>query len=436
MRVKAFLQNALLRGSALVAVGRVGAMVFGLGINMILARLLSLDTLGAYFLISSVTQVGGLVAMGGTSQSAVPVLAGRKDDEIRPALRGITLYGMLAIALCGTLVFVVFDHIAAAIGVQDVSRGVAVLVALWLVARSAAQFIAHLLRAFGRMALFGLLETFLFNAMFFAVLAGYGLAGARPGFEEIVIATTIIASLGVPIALIPLWRVTARLPQSSGVDLRAAVSVSLPLWVMVLANTALADAHLWITGALGSSESAALFGAALRVVRLLSMPLLAVNMAIGPRTAQLWRQGRKRELEHLMRVSATGVMAVSLVVVSGLLIAGPITLRLLFGPDFIAAWPAFLILLAGQTLNVSTGSPVLLMSVTSAQRQVMVFSLISGVIGICLSLLLGRSDPVSGVAVGSAVAVVLQNLFAVYYCRVHLGIQTLPALLPSAWRGR
>lgn len=436
MRVRALLQNALLRGSALVAAGRVGTMVLGLGINMILARLVPLDTLGAYFLISSVTQVGGLVAMGGTSQSAVPVLAGCDDEEVRPALRGIALYGALAIAFCGVLVFVFFDGVAAALGLPDVSRGVAGLVALWLVARASAQFIAHVLRAFGRMALFGLLETLLFNLMFFIVLAVYGFAGARPGLEEIVIATTVIAALGVPIALVPLWRTTARLPQSSGVALRKAVSVSLPLWVMVVANAALADAHLWITGALGSTESAALFGAALRVVRLLGMPLLAVNMAIGPRVAQLWRQGKKSEVEHLMRLSATGITAVSLVVVAVLLVAGPNTLRFLFGPEFVAAWPAFLILLAGRTVNAITGSPVLLMSVSSAQRPVMVFSLISGAIGIGLSLLLGRGDPVNGVAVGSAATVVLQNLFAVYYCRVHLGIQTLPALRPSMWRGR
>ncbi len=434
MRLKSFFRHDLLRGSALVAGTRVGTMICGLGVNMLLARLLPIDMLGAYFLIASVTQVGGLIAMGGTSQSAIPLLASAEGDGIRPALRGVGLYAALAIAFSGALVFLFYGHIAGAIGITETGTGTAALVALWLVARATAQAIAHMLRAFGRMALFGLLETFLFNVMLFVVLLLYASLGARPNLNEVVIAAAVIATIGVPIALVPLLKEAARLPRSAGVALREAITVSLPLWVMVVANTALADAHLWVSGALGSPESAALFGVALRVARLLGLPLLAVNMAIGPRIAQLWKQGKKRELEKMLRLSATGISVVSLSVAGALLLAGPATMTLLFGPAFEAAWPAFLILLAGQVLNTSTGSPMILMTVSASQRPAMFFSLVAGAIGLGISLLLGRSSPTNGVAIGSATTVVLVNIFAVAYCRFQLGIVTLPQFWPRQTR--
>ncbi|TPW27108.1 hypothetical protein FJU08_21125 [Martelella alba] len=428
MKLWKFAANQQVRGSAILSVARIMTMVFGLGANMFLARILPLNLLGEYFLVASVVQVGALVAMGGVSQSAVPLLSGAASDSMRPILRGIGIYAGLTIVGSGLLVYFLFNTLALLIGVTAQGSGFAALVAVWLFARALAQVIAHILRAFGMMTLFGLFETLLFNGLFLVVVAAYFLLDLHPDLNTVLVATTLTALVVIPPSLIPLWRLIRSIPLSGGVFLRDAVHISLPLWVMIVANTALADAHLWIVGALGSSNNAALFGAAIRVVRLIGLPLLAVNMAIGPRVAGLWRQGKIAELQYLLRMTATFVMLISVAVSCLFLLLGPETLQIMFGASFTAAWPAFLILLGGRVLNAITGSPILLMTVSSAQRPAMIFSIVSGAVGVGLSIFLGRINPLIGVSIGSAATVIVQNVLAVTYCWRRLGIQTLPLL--------
>lgn len=428
MGTSAVFGSTLTGGAALVASARVITMALGLVVNMLLARILPLDQLGAYFLLASFAQVGALVAMGGASQSAVPVVSGAPEGSERPALRGLLIYATTTAAICGLLVFALFEPVSARIGLTQTQGAMAALTALWMVGRALSQLCAHVLRAMDQLALFGLLETLLFNVMFCLVVLVFFLFDVSAGLEQTVLASALIALFGVVAGGVPLWRLMRALPQQAGADLRRAAVLSAPLWVMVAANAALADAHLWIAGALGGEESAALFGAALRVVRLLGLPLLAVNLAIGPQAARLWREGRRDELDSLLRGAATVISGVSILLLVCLLLIGPSVLEVVFGPEFTAAWPAFVVLLCGQALNACTGLPVLLMTVSTAQRQVMVFSLIAGGAGIAASLYWGREDPVVGVAIGSALSVILINLLAVFYCYKRLGLRTLPRL--------
>jgi O-antigen/teichoic acid export membrane protein len=155
---------------------------------------------------------------------------------------------------------------------------------------------------------------------------------------------------------------------------------------------------------------------------------MAVNMAIGPQIAHLWKTNETVPLEQLLRRSATVIMVISLTMMSGLAVAGPSILSLIFGDAFASAWPAFLILLVGQAVNATTGSPMLVLTVTNGQRVAMFFAVLASVTGVGVSLILGQIDPLWGVAIGASVTVIVQNLLAVRYCSVRMGIKTYPTL--------
>ena len=412
-----------LRGSLILTAARVGTMVLGFGINVLLARMLPIESLGAYFLLTSFVQVAALIALGGFNQSAVPLLSG--SERVWPVLRGSGLFLVFTISItCGVAALLVpltlqFDRVLS---------GLVTIVIIWVVARAMTQAVAHSLRAFGRMTDFGLHEVFSFNLLLFISCAVVFSLGQNLDLMMIVWITSIAALLCVPLSMVGLFPALKSLPKTAGIDFVPIIKTSLPLAMIAVANTALSEAHLWIAGALGDTETVALFGAALRVVRLLALPLMAVNLAIGPQIARQWKANETAPLERLLRLSATVIMAVSLTVMGGLLVLGPAVLGLIFGDAFTAAWPVFVILLFGQMVNAATGSPMLLMSVTNAQRAAMVIALSASILGVGVSFILGGIDPLCGVAIGASTTVITQNLLSVWYCVTRMGIKTYPTL--------
>ncbi|WP_438986303.1 lipopolysaccharide biosynthesis protein [Marivivens donghaensis] len=415
-------KKTAIKGSVILAIARVGTMVLGFGINVLLARILPIETLGTYFLLTSFAQVAALIALGGFSQSAVPMLSG--SDRGWPVIRGSGLFLILSISvICGVAIL-----FAPLVPMSDGAEPYMAILLIWIIARATTQAIAHTLRAFGRMTDFGLHEVFSFNLLLFIACASAFFLGQTPDLTQIVWVTAIAAILCVPLSIASLVPALRALPKMRGIDVAPVVKTSLPLAIIVIANTALSEAHLWIAGTLGDTETVALFGAALRVVRLLALPLMAVNMAIGPQIAHLWKANETGPLEQLLRRSATVIMAISLTIMSGLAVVGPSILSLIFGDAFAAAWPVFLILLVGQAVNATTGSPMLVLTVTDGQRIAMVFAVVASILGVGVSLILGRIDPLWGVAIGASVTVIVQNLLAVWYCTARMGIKTYPTL--------
>ena len=421
--------------TVVVAGMRIFTMTAGLAISALLSRMLTIDQLGTYFLIASLVQVGALISLGGFNQSAVPLIAGTLAGEtphrLAPTLRSIVVFLVISVCLLSAVMVVFFEDILNVLGASAVGYQIILLAIIWMISRWFFLGSAHALRAFGHMDQFGLLDTFLFNILLLLALTWLFVTKQNLDLGTVMIWVAIAAATCVPVAGVLLWRRLRQVQQSKLVPTYATsdiLRVGMPLWIIVIASAGLLDAHLWIAGGLGGEEVAALFGIATRVVRALLLPVLALNMAAGPRVAQLWRSGDIDGLQTLLRVAASTIAIVSFIILAAFLIAGANSLAIAFGPEFVAAWPVFLLMLAGQTINGVLGMPMLLLTVSNSQRAAMVISIFGGVVGIVVSLHLGRTDPLWGVAIGMTSAAVLQNVIAAIYCKVKLGINTLPTL--------
>lgn len=433
VRSYAMRDGGLISGIVTVGLLKVMAVVTGFAVNVVLSRLLPLDQLGAYFLLTSIVQMGAIAAIFGLNQSAAPLIAGTlatdRPGRIRRIMRVIGWTILFGLSLICLIVALMFDRFIDIFGMPEMGIGVLAVVLIWLLARTLVIGGAHVLRAFGRMGQFGLMESLLFNLLFLLAVTFLFVSGAQPELQTILRWAAVSGVVCLPIIAVLISRAFVDLPsvdRGTDPELSHVLRIGFPLWIIVLANTGLVEAHLWIAGAIGGDEAAGLFGAAKRTVSLLAFPVLALNLALGPRVSHLWHAERLDDLRGLLGVAATAIAAVALVILAGMLLIGPAILSVLFGSQFVAAWPALLALLVGQTINGLTGLPMLLLSVSSEQRAAMVISIFAGLAGVFVSLWLGNMDPVLGVAVGSCVAVTLQNLFAVLVCRMRLNINTLP----------
>jgi O-antigen/teichoic acid export membrane protein len=241
--------------------------------------------------------------------------------------------------------------------------------------------------------------------------------------------------LGVSSALISLllggWllqRKVAHLPvrgeKGHTVGLREILQVAWPLTVTNLTLFVLTQAPLWILGAFRPPEEVAVYGAASRAVVLVAMPLTVANSVLPPLIAEMYPQGRKRELERTLRTVATvaGIPAF-LTLAAFILFGGPI-LGLMFGDNYRGGAPILALLSLAQLVNVWSGSGSITLSYTGHQATMMTLTIAGGLFTVLAGLAVVGPYGVEGVAASVAAGIAGYNLVLWFETKRKTGMLT------------
>lgn len=419
----------LFSGGAWSLLGYATVAVTGLGSNAVLARLLSPDEFGAYFLALSITVMGALFAQLGTHQSVVRLiareLAHHRPEEVRRLLRGVALLvlaglvivvGLYAIGGGAWLGREVFHSPAVA--------GAALLIGLWLTLRVSQTVLAQALRGFHDIRHAAMLDGAMSGVLLLVFLLGalliYGRVSFTAALDLAVFAFAGSVAFGIYL-LSGYWR---KLPAAAGVRLQPVLHVSLPLFVSSLSMLGVGEFHLWILGAVGTEQQVALYGAAYRLVQLVVMPLVVVNKMISPMVAELYARQDNPRLERVLRMTATAAAVPAMVLVVPLVAAAGPVLGVLYGDYYTQAANVLVIMAVAQGVNVLTGSPGILLAMSDRQAVLMRIGLVAGLCGLAVTLLLVESLGAAGAALGLATGMVSQNLAMNLYCRWRMGVRT------------
>ena len=113
----AAIRDRLLKGSAVVFVGMALGATLGLVVNGLLARLLTHDELGSYFLVFSMAVIGAQLANLGMERAVVRMVAAglgtRQPGQARAAVRwAFTFSAIGCLTVAGALVIGVGDYLA------------------------------------------------------------------------------------------------------------------------------------------------------------------------------------------------------------------------------------------------------------------------------------------------------------------------------------
>jgi O-antigen/teichoic acid export membrane protein len=167
---------------------------------------------------------------------------------------------------------------------------------------------------------------------------------------------------------------------------------------IVTFNTELASVLL---GWLVDNESVAYFKVAMTAVALIALGLSSVNAVIMPNVARLYKNGDLKATQALLTKSVRLSALVSLPIIFTLIIFGEFAIGLLFGENYLQAYPILMILCIGQLVNVSMGSVGLVLNMTGNERS----TLKSLALTLLLNLtLLATLVPLNG-AIGAAISV-------------------------------
>jgi O-antigen/teichoic acid export membrane protein len=201
-----------------------------------------------------------------------------------------------------------------------------------------------------------------------------------------------------------------------------------PLWIVVIMSQMVQWSGQFMAGAYVSSEALAQLAVAQRTAMLSSFILIAVNLVVAPRFANLYRNNDMLALEHLAIKSVKLITLFALPVIGGMLIF-PSFLMGLFGAEFAEGAVLLQILAVGQFINAITGSVGFLLMMSGHERDMRNVTLISGSSAMFLAWFLTTQFGIIGAATGTAVALATQNLLAVYFVKKRLGFNTL-----AVWR--
>jgi len=302
------LGQRFIRGGIWAFLAQATVLPLGLISNGLLARILSPDELGVYFVAISLASTGAIIAQFGTSKSVVRLVAENVDRSLvaGQAVKMVLIVGgigsvvvaaSLSAGLGEVLSRVVFEseNLHSAIGLV----GVLVIAITWR------NLVSQSLRGFHDILMAELSGRVISSSLFVCAFAYLWAAGVDADLStvlSIVIGGIVISVL---VGVVGLAVKIGEWPSEDEPKIREILSISKPLWVSTIFLSLSTIGPLWIIGALGNDSNVAIFGACSRLVTLVLLPLVIANQVTPPMIVELYTRRDLQQLEQLLRSSAT-----------------------------------------------------------------------------------------------------------------------------------
>ncbi len=425
--------------------GRFVAAGTGLVITALLARLLNPQELGAYFLTVSVVSVAAIIAQLGLTQIIVRLIAeeiavgapGRARSVLFSSFRIGTVGALLVAAL-----FVVGPGpwIAKEVFDSPLMADTISLAAAWLVFFSLHGLLVATFRGFHDIRLASLFERMILNIISLILFTGLWLLRGDSDLRQVLILFIFATAATVLFAGFLVRKKAGALENNQPpMPTFTMLSMAWPVLITNVTRFALTQADLWVLAGFRTQNSVALYGAALRLVALVAIPLMLVNAVLPPLIAEMSAQGKKKELESWLRRTATITALPAIFVLIAFILFGEFILGAVYGDFYSAAALVLTILSAGRLVNVWSGSCGLTLMMTGHQRTLMTITIICGIATVIAASWSVRSYGATGVAIAASGGLVLQNLLMLIYTKRKTGIWThlnINLLSPKKWLTR
>lgn len=417
-------------GGVWVTIGKGVAAVCALLLNTLVARMLPPDAVGGYFLLVSIVTLFALAAQLGSHQAIIRLIAGEsgpgKGVERRTIIKSASLVvGVGIILTCMPYAFGGGEWLGRTFFESDLIGRLSLLTAVWIALRALQTFLSETLRGLHHIGNATLFEGTSTGLIIVVVLACIWMAHLSIDLKDLLLITILALSLSV---VAELWIIKKNVysdhTASSELDIKGVIKIAFPLFLAGISLPGIAEAHLWVLGSVHGAQQVAIYGAAWRLAKFIVIPLFIINSVIPPLVAQLVAQGRKGEVEHILRTTASLAGIPSLVIVFFLAWYAPEVMKFIFGEFYSQGANVLVILIAAQAVNALTGSPGVLMMMSDGQSRYMQLAIFSGMTGLVTTLVLVKPFGYTGVAFGASTGMVLINIGTWWYCLRRLGIKT------------
>lgn len=403
-------------------------------ISSVLAHLLSPDELGAYFLIYSLSIFIGMLARLGMKQPVMKYVSEYLATG-RPAQVNGTLVLVFLVVATGSLAVVSALWLGAgqrllnAFGLSGY-EGILPLLMVFTVIVAFQIPVAESFRGFHALRAAILFDFSLGNVLFvvlvLSVAAVIGISGLYQALVLLIAAH--LTSLLIAVALLGRWAIRLggiRLP-----DWRPIFAMALPVLLTNVTLFVVSNFGLWAAGYFLPKAEVALYGADLKLIQIIALPLVIANMIVQPTIPRLNATNDRESLGKILRGVATATAIPSILAASVFVLAPDVMLRFVFGEGYERGAMALGILAIGQVVNVWVGPCMNVLTLTGYHKTVMAVVLAVGMVAIAAYVTVPLYFGIEGLATVTAAALIVQNLGIWFLVKKRMGIWTHASFRP------
>ena len=395
--------------------GAVSRTILLFAYTVFLARTLTASDLGLYFLIFTIINIMGVIAMVGLDFGVVryvALFAGEGKFRLVQKTLSAGLFLGIPISIAVTTAVIVAAPQLSSMVMESspvevtALRIFAISIPFWVVARllnATTQGINLMQYQVYSRDVGEQLSKIIFSVV--AVAFGASLVGV---IWANVASVVLAATMSLWFVLLALPRTDRSQPAPSSPAARI-FRYSYPLAFSNIFGIVLAWVDMLLMGYLGTPTDVGYYGAALRLGTGGSVVLLAFATVFTPVISDLYNRRRSAELHILYKTVGRWIFLCSLpIFLVTATLAGP--LMNMFGSEFTAASIALILLALGQLINASTGTAGLMVLMSGRSKMEMVNVSAALVVNVVLCFLLIPGLGIVGAAIANAAAATVINL--------------------------
>ncbi len=438
-------RRSLRLGAVWVVAGRCLGIGITVLVNIALARWLPPQDFGDFLLLSSVLGLASLVAMLGLNTAVVRFVSESfgKGDVVRAQQNMWLIMSVAGVSIASVagLAAVTFAYWGRTLlGLPDLP-GIVPMAVTGLVLLAVLQLIAEACRSLHELRLASLFSGGqtggLLSSLLFLMLLAAAIVLGKPSLFTAIALSLVAMAISLPFAVFGLSlaarshlvAVAPRRP-ANALTLNQLLVFSLPMLMIQLLTFATSQADLWIAGICCPHDELALYGAARRLMLLVTMPLQMLNLTVVSSIAELYGQDRLRDLERVLRGAASLAAWPSIGAIMLLVLAGGPILETLFGSFFRQAAVPLAILGLGQLFFVCAGSSGCALEMTGHQMNSLAVNLVSAFTLATVGTWAAMNFGLVGLATASASTITVHSITQWLLARNLVGVWTHPALRP------
>lgn len=260
------------------------------------------------------------------------------------------------------------------------------------------------------------------------------LLSLRPSVGQLLEISLAILALALVWGVLETWRTVSRWTAVARVAIRTPelLRATWPNLVVVVGFAAAAQLDIWIVSLYAEATDVAFYGIALRISSLLAIPITVASLTVIPHIVTNWTLRRRRYLQWLLSLSATGATFVVAMGIVVFIIIGKDAIRLVFGDRYVAAFLPALILSVGQVLFAAGGAAGYILIILGKQKLAMMTTLVTGVVTVLVAIPAMQLFGIVGVASVYAASAAIQALTNTLLVNKLFGLRSYAPLINPA----
>lgn len=416
---------------------KVGAVLVGFNLNVVIARLLGADQAGIYFWFFSAVSLASVVARQGYDRIVVRQHAGSygsAPQQIPIFQRHVEKRVLINAATIGLALFFAGQFVANSIfhkpEVGLALKWSGVCIVFFALLQNLTEAFKGVERIYTGIFLWGIMYPALVTLSLWALFhskwrtALVDLAGDH---------LLAVLSLGISVIITwvvsrIIWLLITRKWSSNGFSknkVKVDTKERKRLFLVAIMEYSVNFLPTLLMGVFVISSDIALFEASRRTSMLMAFFLVAFNSVLSPRIAALHAKNDLVAINRLSKRSTLLLILFTFPVMMGVLIFPQYVLQL-FGGEFVNAGLALILLSFGQFINVICGPVGIILVMGKKDKEKLQATFAGFLVMIVLSLILLPTIGYLGGAISVSMGVIIQNLVSIYFVKKSFGFYPIP----------